>query len=173
MSGGQTDVKAVITSKLRALIAGFFSSSSQPRWHSVVRNDLGLRIDLPAKPVSETEPVYDEDGTEFTVTLISASLGDLSIELSHAPLYRRIDFDAFVDRYKTDMADLFRLPFLGRRSFSWYGHPAADLTYGAPGHYVLIRFIAAGMATIGLTATDRVPVEASPVVQRVLDSLAP
>jgi hypothetical protein len=143
------------------------------RWHMVVRDDLGVRIELPGKPVIGSEPDHDEDGTEFAVTTIGAVAGDLSIELSHAPLFRRMDFEAFIARYESDMTELFRLPFLGRQSFSWHGHPAADLAYGAPGHYVLIRYITTRMATIGVTATDRVPVADSPVVRRVLESLAP
>jgi len=46
---------------------------------------------------------------------------------SRVPLFRRMDFDAFIARYDNDMTDLFKLPSLGRRSLSWYGHSAADL----------------------------------------------
>lgn len=159
--------------KWRSLISTISAWFGQPRWHTVVREDIGLRIDLPEKPVIGSEPEFDEDGTEFMVTLISATLGDLFIELSHAPLYRRIDFEAFVDRYEKDMIEMFRLPFLGRRLFVWHGHQAADLVYGAPGHYVLIRFIATRMAAISLTVTDRVPVTEQPVLKRVLETLAP
>jgi hypothetical protein len=155
---------------LLSTISGWFRPL---RWHTVVRDDLGLRIELPGRPVFDTEPDYDEDGTEYTVTTVGTVVGDLCIELSYVPLFRRMDFEAFIERYESDMTELFRLPFLGRQSLLWHGHPAADLAYGAPGHYVLIRYITTRMATIGVTASDRVPVQASPVVGRVLDSLVP
>jgi hypothetical protein len=162
MRQGRGTLRAIIVS-LFALVGELGAHAQE--WKFFEERDLGFRIELPETPMISQEP--GSSGANLSI-----SIGDLAIEISYAPSKDGLEFDAFLNEYQKEMVDLFALPLLERRSSAWNGFPAADLTLGAPGHYVLLRVISTSAFFMIIVASDRVPLTESSLVTRVLNSLS-
>ena len=147
------------------------NSDNTSQWRVLEYKELGFRIELPGPPVQQEEVELSGKKEVKSVTL-ELWIEGLIIRVAHTKVTQRLTVNSAVALLHNAIAETYRLPMLERRSFLWNSYPAADLLIGAPGQYVSVRSIAAPKFDLVILADSQLPTTKSPIIARILDSLA-
>ena len=131
----------------------------------------GPRKSNPKYKQRSGEPWDATEVKEKSVTL-ELWIEGLLIRVAHTKVTQRQTVDSAVESLHDAIAEIYGLPVLERRSFLWNGYPSADLLIGAPGQYVSVRSIVAPKFDLVILADSQMPTNESPIIARILDSLA-